>query len=342
MFTRFRKARLKAALLVCLILLVWAGGFFPWTSWVELRIQTIVAEKTGQPIHWRSAEIAGGQVLLEGVSWGKGPSFTAEKCVVPYSFRNIWRGHLEGTWLVEGVAVSGMEAAVARINLKGTYAIMPSRFFLQGDLKGDGSKASASFVFTHSFWGNQEAKLLVQDLLLLWYDGEIRAQNLELNPRKPFPLTVELALKNLSLKALLQQAVDRKTVASGTVSGRLPLTFQEGGAFIIHDSLLRADAAGDIQLPPDIIPGDNPQVALMRAALSNLHYDSLSIELKNEKQKKLSLLLRVQGRNPDLMQGRPVHLNVHLRGDVLGLAQQNLLLWTDPRKFLKQESHEKP
>ena len=140
----------------------------------------------------------------------------------------------------------------------------------------------------------------------------------------------------------MQTLTGSKATATGGVSGTVPLTIGRDGSFRIGNSALTADGPGVIALSPEAIPGDNPQVALVRDVLKNLHYTVLSLGLDSTPGGKLTAVLVVEGKNPDVEKGRTIKLQVHLSGDLLELLSQNLKLMTDPKTFLEQHSHEKP
>ena len=75
--------------------------------------------------------------------------------------------------------------------------------------------------------------------------------------------------------------------------------------------------------------------------MKNLHYTVLSIGMDSDKNHKLSAVLAVEGNNPDVANGRPVKLNVHLNGDLLDFIQQSLMSLIDPHMFIKQDLHAK-
>jgi len=103
----------------------------------------------------------------------------------------------------------------------------------------------------------------------------------------------------------------------------VPLTIARDGAVQVGKTALNADAPGTIALAPEAIPGDNAQVALVRDVLKNLHYTLLAVGLDTAPDGSLQAALAVSGKNPDVENGRPIKLQVHLSGDLLNLIAQN-------------------
>jgi len=135
---------------------------------------------------------------------------------------------------------------------------------------------------------------------------------------------------------LLRQLTGEKASGTGEISGTLPVTIGADGSIVIANGALQAEKPGMIVLPPDVIPGDNENVALARDVMKNLHYNVLSVRVDNDKNDRISVLMNVEGNNPDVYGGKAVKLNVHLTGDVLDFIRQNVLALTNPEKLLEQ------
>ena len=65
----------------------------------------------------------------------------------------------------------------------------------------------------------------------------------------------------------------------------------------------------------------NPNVELLLKALSDFHYDLLKAELDYAPDGQLLAKVRLQGNNPELEGGRPVHLNINLEENILTLLR---------------------
>ena len=107
---------------------------------------------------------------------------------------------------------------------------------------------------------------------------------------------------------------------------------------MLEDGSLKAEGAGVLHLPPDIIPGGNEQVDVLRTLLSDFHYSALTLTLDEGKNGALSMLLSLSGNNPAVYDGRQVDLNVKLGGDVLDFVKQSLSL-EHPRRLM-EHTHE--
>ena len=146
-----------------------------------------------------------------------------------------------------------------------------------------------------------------------------------------------LHLQDASLGGILQGATAGRATATGLVSGNLPVTIEANGQVVVEEGNLTAYQGGVITLSPEVIPGDNEQVALVREVMKGFHYNTFLMSLASGKDKKLSILLSLGGNNPDVYNGQEIKLNVQLSGDLLDLLQQSILPLADPKQLLKDE-----
>jgi hypothetical protein len=162
------------------------------------------------------------------------------------------------------------------------------------------------------------------NITLPWQGGTISVKKLHVPYFETTPLDLSLNVKNVSLDALLSASTGSKARATGVVSGVLPVIVTRDGSFTLKNGSLKTASGGVINLSPDLIPGDIPQVALVRDALKDFRYTDFSMAIKSADDKQLSMLLSLQGNNPDVYNGRTVKLNVHLTGDVVELMTQTM------------------
>ncbi len=183
--------------------------------------------------------------------------------------------------------------------------------------------------------------LKISDASMPWGGGNVAARNVRVPLNGKSDITLNLDVRQVEIDTLLQSLTGNKATATGVVSGSFPLIITATGDVKVGKGTLKAEQPGVIALSPEVIPGDNAQVALARDVLKNLHYSLLSLELGMEEDGGLSVRLAVDGSNPDVENGRPIKLKVNLSGDVLDLIQQNVKLMSDPETFIKQNTHEK-
>lgn len=271
----------------------------------------------------------------QGLKISTGPA-TAEGTLDEANAR--WNGN----WRIEHIAFDNEAFPLPEMEASGTLTVLADRAQLQGTLHSADNMYRAEFSMEY-FW-NDDAKsqFLLTSAILPWNDGTLSARDIRVPLAAPLPLNATLHVKHISVDTLLQSLTGDRASATGRVSGTLPMTISKDGDIAMHKGNLHSDEPGTILMQPDAIPGDNPQVTLVRDVLKNLHYSLLSITLDSGKDGDLSALLALEGNNPDVYNGRAVKLNVNLSGDVLDFVRQSLTTLTDPQQLLKQGTHAQP
>lgn len=130
-----------------------------------------------------------------------------------------------------------------------------------------------------------------------------------------------LHLKGLQLDEIFRVYPAEGLAGRGALAGTLPLLIDAQGVRIEQGNLA-ASAPGYLQFRSEKIRAlgrSNPSMQLVADALDDFHYDLLDSAVGYDERGKLTLALRLQGRNPDLEKGRPINLNVNLEEDVPAL-----------------------
>lgn len=244
-----------------------------------------------------------------------------------------------GAWQLEGLALQGSPLAVPSLTGTGTLSIDADTVKLAGCFDDAAKAWHGCFKADISLKNATQSRLTITSGKLPWTGGVISVQNVAIPLSGKADIQVPVQVKGVSIDTLMQQLTGKRATAQGVVSGTLPVTIKANGAISIAQGQLQAEAPGVIAIDPTAIPGDNDQVALVREVLRNLHYTLLAIGIDNGKDNKPTVTLTVEGRNPDVQNGRAVKLQVHLGGDVLEFAQQGLMSFTDPKQLLRQENN---
>jgi hypothetical protein len=153
------------------------------------------------------------------------------------------------------------------------------------------------------------------------FHGSIGLENCAYDRNKPHEACL-LHLDNLDVQPLMAlQKIDGLTV-SGRIQGQLPLQFSPQG-MTIHQGKLENDAEGGIirYQPAGSNPLDSPLTAYALKALEELHYHRLAALVDYLPDGTLTLGLQLQGKNPQLEAGRPVHLNITTEQNLLSLLK---------------------
>lgn len=108
----------------------------------------------------------------------------------------------------------------------------------------------------------------------------------------------------------------------GTLDGRLPVTLIDGQLMIDEGELDARAPGGSIQYRSDKLENlaeSTPGMRQVVQALDDFRYDRLSADVSYRPGGILVLGLELQGHNPDVQDGRPIHLNVRLEEDIPAL-----------------------
>ncbi|MGZ9097067.1 MAG: intermembrane phospholipid transport protein YdbH family protein [Micavibrio sp.] len=242
----------------------------------------------------------------------------------------------EGEWNLRDVQLRGGPADVPVMNGAGTVKAGADRILLDGELKSADSQHRAVFQVNYKYTAPQKADLILRQANMPWQGGTLAVDNVTIPLVDRGALQFILHVQQVSIGQLMEAMTGKRVSATGLVSGDLPLLIGKDGSVSLGEGTLRAAGPGVISMPPDIIPGDNEQVAMTREILKNFHYSGLSVALSSNDANGLSLLVALEGNNPDVYDGRTVKLNVRLVGDVLDFVRQNVMFMMDPKTLLKQ------
>ncbi len=250
---------------------------------------------------------------------------------------NKWKG----AWEIDDVETKGQDTLIPTLVGSGNIEASANTIVMDGRLDSADKTTRSSFVLNYPLGMPEKAQLRLNSASMPWNKGMISIKNTVIPLNGKEAIHVILNVEHVPVNALMMMLTGKETVATGDVSGSIPVTIAPDGKISIGQGKLAAEKPGVISLSPESIPGDNEQITLVRDVMKNLHYSVLSIGIDSDKDHKLSVLLAVEGNNPDVAEGRPVKLNVQLTGDLLNLVQQSLLSLIDPRAFIKQDLHAK-
>lgn len=247
-----------------------------------------------------------------------------------------WRGD----WSLQAIMLASDAFPLPKLDAVGTVVVTSDTMTVEGTLNSADQSHHAAFDLHYSLSKPEASLLTITTARMPWGGGFVAANNVRVPLQAKKAIQLNLEANNLAIDTLLQALTGDKATGTGAVSGSIPITLTAEGQVRVGKGALKAEAPGVITLSPEAIPGDNPQVALVRDVLKNLHYQVLALELEMAPDNTLSATLAVEGRNPEVERGRPIKLKVHLSGDLLNLITQNVKLMTDPQKFIRQENHE--
>ncbi len=161
------------------------------------------------------------------------------------------------------------------------------------------------------------SQVAVDSLRMTALGGEIRADPFSFgtdNARN----TLLLHAESLSMDELLTVREFEAIEVTGSIGARLPVIIA-GDAITIENGTLAGEPPGGVirylpGTPPD--ESDVSSLAFVRNVLSNFEYKSLTSVVDYTEGGDLKLQLRLEGRNPDMDETRPVVLNLNVENNV--------------------------
>ncbi|GAB3394171.1 intermembrane phospholipid transport YdbH family protein [Azotobacter armeniacus] len=133
--------------------------------------------------------------------------------------------------------------------------------------------------------------------------------------------TFAVQLEGLQLGELFRLYPAEGLAGLGTLDGRLPLVMGPAGVRIEQGRLANRNP-GVLQFRSERIRAlarTNPAMKLVADALEDFHFSRLSSDLGYDELGKLHMALHLEGRNPSLEKGRPIHFNINLEEDIPAL-----------------------
>ncbi len=315
------------------LLLVLAAGLatFPWKAYVETLVKDSLKAKGFTRVELSLAEAGLSRVVFKDIAL---ESPDVRVSIAQATLSGKPKLPYPGRWDVEGINVEKPELPASSFSAKGAFIAGFGGIKAEGKVRDATGATQLAFRFDRAF--------VVTEFSMPWSGGTVSAKDVEIPLQGNAAVDIDLKIEGVSAEALLGPLTGGRATATGKISGTLPLSIAPDKTVSFRDGLLQAEGPGTIAVSPDVVPGDNPQVALVREILKDFRYTSLSLRLATAKESKLQLALRLEGSNPGVEKGRAVKLNVNLGGDVIGFVQQNLLWLTDPQKIMEQGRHAKP
>jgi len=149
--------------------------------------------------------------------------------------------------------------------------------------------------------------------------GSLRVENTLLDPGGGGnAATVRVA--DVALERLLAElGLGEDVTGEGRLSGRIPVRLEPGGV-VIADGELRAGGPGRLQVrlreTGQALGQQAREMELMIRALEDFRYEVLAAELERDADGELRLALRLEGSNPEVLEGHPFRFNITLSGNL--------------------------
>jgi hypothetical protein len=129
-----------------------------------------------------------------------------------------------------------------------------------------------------------------------------------------------VTLTDIDLSEILALEGD-EVAGTGRLSGKIPVSLRDN-TVRIEGGTVTAGTPGRIMLSPTLTAGfAQPGLDIALAALEDFNYDALGVNVSYDPEGNMLLGVRLQGSNPDLENGRPVHFNLNISENIPVLLQ---------------------
>lgn len=168
--------------------------------------------------------------------------------------------------------------------------------------------------------------------------GEISATSFTLDPAAP-NIATTLKVDHVDLGEITKLIGLSGLTGSGQLDGQVPFTYK-GGKVTVKAGKLAARGPGTLSYKPQKLPdqiaqaGDSVQLAMQ--ALSDFHYDKLSLELDKSETGEGTVMLRLEGSNPAVLQGQVFNFNIRIDSNFDRLADIALLSLKSAEELLRR------
>jgi hypothetical protein len=132
-------------------------------------------------------------------------------------------------------------------------------------------------------------------------------------------LNIPLQVEGLQLAQLFKQYPSEGLAGSGSIDGNLPLQISSAGVSISNGQLHARAPGGQLQFRSEKIRAlgrSNPAMQLVTQSLDDFRFSTLSSTVNYAAQGQLDLGISLQGQNPAIEGGRPIHFSINLQEDI--------------------------
>ena len=130
---------------------------------------------------------------------------------------------------------------------------------------------------------------------------------------------LDLTVANIDLSQVMALEGDDIT-GEGRLYGTLPVRVNDGKVSMSKGQIHASEAGGIIQISPKFNLGTGqPGVDFALRALADFNYQTLTAVADYEENGDLQLAVGLQGRNPEIEKGRPIHYNLNINENIFSL-----------------------
>ncbi len=131
-----------------------------------------------------------------------------------------------------------------------------------------------------------------------------------------------IQIRGLELQQLFTLYPAEGLAGSGTLDGDLPVRLGQNGIEVEKGHIAARQPGGRLQFSSEKIKAlgrSNPAMQLVTQSLEDFNFTTLNSSVDYDQHGKLRLAMRLEGQNPAIENGRPIHFNINLEEDIPNL-----------------------
>ena len=180
--------------------------------------------------------------------------------------------------------------------------------------------------------------LSVEAIRMDFAGGRIVTSPFTIDPKRP-DVETTIAFQRIDLTEFFKLVGVDGLGGSGHLDGQIPLRIARGNT-VIRDGKLTAAEPGVLRLRRDVLPKQitdaGESMTLVLQVLEDFHYDTLVIDLAGNPTGDASVVLRLKGNNPAVLDGRAFNLNISLQSNFDRLVDLALRSMAAARELLRR------
>lgn len=256
-------------------------------------------------------------------SWVRKPGNSGQEIAIKNLGMTIVLDHLAGHW--EKVIVNDLSTTITIVGVEEWLMPQPSSLTIKTVSSG---VTATNINLRYQLRHNPTSPIPfaeIWDLSASLLGGTVSIKHLPWDDsQERHSFTVEL--QHLALGEILQLEQQKGLQGTGLLDGSLPVTWSRSGVEI-HTGEVAARPPGGVvrfeasEETAQSFSETNSNLSLVLQALSNFHYDVLKVGLEYQQDGTLNLSMRLEGKNPDLKKGQPIHFNLTIEENIPALLK---------------------
>jgi hypothetical protein len=285
-----------------------------------------VAWRAVMPLPSFPAAVTGGRVSATALlTWGPESALPASRPVLRSGHATLMLEQLSGHY--QGILIEGLSTTVSLYLTNAHTLTMPAPARVTIATIHTGVEVTDVSLALQLGWESGSALpwLAVRQVRAAVFGGELKSAGLHLDLAQ-LDQTFTVQVGQLDLQQLLQVERQQGLEGTGLLDGFIPIRLTPTGVQVHAGKLAARPPGGVLRYQPtseaaqERAPSDTSLSQVLQA-LSDFHYQVLTVGVQYEMDGTLKLAVRLEGQNPSWQQGQPVHFNLNVEDNIPKLLQ---------------------